>query len=52
VGKNIPSLMNVMMQLRKICNHPFLIEGVEEKEREKVRASPACQVPLHAHPSL
>uniref|UniRef100_A0A1I7WFW8 Helicase C-terminal domain-containing protein n=1 Tax=Heterorhabditis bacteriophora TaxID=37862 RepID=A0A1I7WFW8_HETBA len=25
-----PSLMNVMMELRKCCNHPFLIQGAEE----------------------
>ena len=23
----IPSLLNVMMELRKCCNHPFLIKG-------------------------
>ena len=27
--KNLPSLMNIMMELRKCCNHPFLIRGVE-----------------------
>lgn len=26
---NAPSLMNVMMELRKCCNHPFLIQGAE-----------------------
>ncbi|TDH68795.1 hypothetical protein CCR75_005397 [Bremia lactucae] len=33
-----PSLMNVLMELRKCCNHPFLVKGVEEREvkrREK-----------------
>ncbi|CAI5439291.1 unnamed protein product [Caenorhabditis angaria] len=29
-GTNAPSLMNVMMELRKCCNHPFLINGAEE----------------------
>ena len=24
----IPSLLNVMMELRKCCNHPFLIKGL------------------------
>ena len=24
----IPSLLNVMMELRKCCNHPFLIKGM------------------------
>jgi superfamily II DNA or RNA helicase len=28
---NAPSLMNVLMQLRKLCNHPFLLQGVEHK---------------------
>lgn len=25
---NIPNLMNTMMELRKCCNHPYLINGV------------------------
>ncbi|KAH3744388.1 chromodomain helicase DNA binding protein [Pelomyxa schiedti] len=29
---NVPNLLNIVMQLRKVCNHPFLIPGVEEKE--------------------
>jgi chromodomain-helicase-DNA-binding protein 7 len=28
---NAPSLMNVMMELRKCCNHPFLVRGAEER---------------------
>mmetsp|Transcript_36172 Transcript_36172/g.86986 ORF Transcript_36172/g.86986 Transcript_36172/m.86986 type:complete len:2449 (-) Transcript_36172:61-7407(-) len=28
---NAPSLMNVMMELRKCCNHPYLVRGVEER---------------------
>ncbi|OQR90058.1 chromodomain protein [Achlya hypogyna] len=33
-GSNIAvaNLMNVEMELRKCCNHPFLIRGVEQKE--------------------
>lgn len=27
----IPSMMNIMMELRKCCNHPYLITDVEEK---------------------
>ncbi|KAK3608042.1 hypothetical protein CHS0354_031028 [Potamilus streckersoni] len=27
---NIPNLMNTMMELRKCCNHPYLIKGAEE----------------------
>ena len=30
-ASNTPSLMNVMMELRKCCNHPYLIRGVEER---------------------
>jgi SNF2 family DNA or RNA helicase len=29
--RNLPNLINLSMQLRKICNHPYLIEGVENK---------------------
>lgn len=28
---NAPSLMNVVMELRKCCNHPFLIRGAEDR---------------------
>ncbi|KAJ7356040.1 choline dehydrogenase 7 [Desmophyllum pertusum] len=28
---NVPNLMNTMMELRKCCNHPFLINGAEDK---------------------
>jgi len=28
---NAPSLMNVMMELRKCCNHPYLVRGAEER---------------------
>lgn len=28
----LPSLLNIMMQLRKCCNHPYLLRGVEETE--------------------
>ncbi|XP_033117287.1 chromodomain-helicase-DNA-binding protein 8-like [Anneissia japonica] len=28
---NVPNLMNTMMELRKCCNHPFLIKGAEQQ---------------------
>ncbi|KAL7690284.1 putative chromodomain-helicase-DNA-binding protein [Plasmopara halstedii] len=31
-----PSLMNVLMELRKCCNHPFLVRGVEEREVKRL----------------
>jgi len=30
-----PKLMNIQMELRKVCNHPFLLEGVEHRETER-----------------
>lgn len=30
-----PKLMNIQMELRKCCNHPFLLDGVEAREIEK-----------------
>ncbi|CAK4318492.1 unnamed protein product [Aphanomyces euteiches] len=32
-----PSLMNIVMELRKCCNHPFLIQGVEERELHRIQ---------------
>ena len=29
---NLPKLMNVEMQLRKCCNHPWLIPGAVDRE--------------------
>ncbi len=26
-GSNVPNLLNTMMELRKCCNHPYLING-------------------------
>ena len=30
-ASNTPNLMNAMLELRKCCNHPFLINGAEER---------------------
>lgn len=35
-GGNMPKLMNIQMELRKCCNHPFLISGVEQSEMENL----------------
>ncbi|OHT13629.1 SNF2 family N-terminal domain containing protein [Tritrichomonas foetus] len=39
-GGALPSLLNLMMQLRKVCNHPFLLKGatnsIEKKVAEKL----------------
>lgn len=34
-----PKLMNIQMELRKCCNHPFLLEGIEQRENEKAFAT-------------
>jgi SNF2 family DNA or RNA helicase len=31
-----PKLMNIQMELRKVCNHPFLLEGVEHRESDRL----------------
>ena len=31
---SLPKLMNIQMELRKCCNHPYLITGVEQKEMD------------------
>ena len=41
----VPSLMNVMMQLRKVCNHPWLVDGVEETA---VRDDAGDQIAINA----
>ncbi|KAL6058337.1 Chromodomain-helicase-DNA-binding protein 9 [Balamuthia mandrillaris] len=35
---NVPNLINIMMELRKCCNHPYLISGAEEKIFANARA--------------
>ena len=41
---NQPHLINVEMQLRKCCNHPYLIAGVEDKENATASAESAGPV--------
>ncbi|KAL3700060.1 hypothetical protein R1sor_018082 [Riccia sorocarpa] len=36
-SSNIPSLRNVAMELRKVCNHPFLCDGFEDDYVSKYR---------------
>ncbi|XP_061695870.1 chromodomain-helicase-DNA-binding protein 7 isoform X2 [Syngnathoides biaculeatus] len=38
-GGGVPNLLNTMMELRKCCNHPYLINGAEEKIIEEFRDS-------------
>ncbi|KAH0798843.1 SNF2 family N-terminal domain containing protein [Histomonas meleagridis] len=36
-SKELPSLQNLMMQLRKVCNHPFLIHDAEDGVIKEMR---------------
>uniref|UniRef100_A0A8R1DML0 Uncharacterized protein n=1 Tax=Caenorhabditis japonica TaxID=281687 RepID=A0A8R1DML0_CAEJA len=52
-GTSAPSLMNVMMELRKCCNHPFLINGAEETIMNDFRAAhPTWDEETLAHRAL
>ena len=39
--ENAPMLRNVAMELRKVCNHPFLCEGVEEDYAKRMKEAAA-----------
>jgi chromodomain-helicase-DNA-binding protein 7 len=45
---NMPKLMNIQMELRKCCNHPFLVHGVEDREYENLETNVTqTKVPGH-----
>ncbi|XP_075685073.1 chromodomain-helicase-DNA-binding protein 8 isoform X1 [Rhinoderma darwinii] len=45
---NTPNLLNTMMELRKCCNHPYLITGAEEKILFDFReATPVIPIDFH-----
>ena len=33
VEKSGPALRNAEMELRKCCNHPYLVDGIEDQAR-------------------
>lgn len=39
---NVPKLNNIMMQIRKVCNHPFLIPGVEDRMAAEKKMEPGA----------
>lgn len=43
-SKDMPRLLNLMMQVRHVCNHPFLIKGAEEKIVTKASGKPVEEV--------
>lgn len=46
---NSPSLMNVVMELRKCCNHPYLIKGAEDRILEEAAAKLKGQKDEHGN---
>lgn len=48
-SSNVPNLMNTMMELRKCCNHPFLINGAEEKIMSEYNLVVNKKVDRHMH---
>ncbi|KAM8793631.1 chromodomain-helicase-DNA-binding protein 8-like [Eudromia elegans] len=46
---NMPNLLNTMMELRKCCNHPYLINGAEEKILAEFREPGPAQAPHELH---
>ncbi|XP_041454100.1 chromodomain-helicase-DNA-binding protein 8-like isoform X2 [Lytechinus variegatus] len=53
---NLPNLMNTMMELRKCCNHPFLINGGEEQIIKEFRTAERMPdetiISVHVNPLL
>lgn len=35
INKSSPAMQNLLMQLRKICNHPYMFQGIEEEGSEE-----------------
>lgn len=38
-GSSVPNLLNTMMELRKCCNHPYLINGMNTHTLPKLSSS-------------
>ena len=38
-SRNTPQLRNICMELRKVCNHPFLCDGLEDDYTERRRSA-------------
>ena len=47
----MPSLVNLQMELRKACNHPWLIKGVEEQDTAVAEAEAAASANPSEAPS-
>ena len=49
-GTNMPTLNNISMELRKCCNHPFLIDGMSAAIPHQ--SSAHFRLELRVHPTL
>ncbi|CAG0888582.1 unnamed protein product, partial [Darwinula stevensoni] len=49
---NVPNLMNTMMELRKCCIHPYLINGAEEQIQEDWRRDHGEDSEVYYHAML
>lgn len=45
------ALMNTIVQLRKLCNHPFMFQAIEEKYCEHVGTQGSGVITGYAHQS-
>ena len=48
----LPSLLNIQIELRKCCNHPFLVQGVEESVTQGMGEDEAREAMLTASGKL
>ena len=51
-SKKVPSLINVLMQLRKVCNHPFLVPGSREAVYEDHHAAETAAALLNTNATV
>ncbi|CCI45010.1 unnamed protein product [Albugo candida] len=42
IQNGLPRLVNIQLQLRQCCNHPFLIKGVEDRELSELGPEPSA----------
>jgi chromodomain-helicase-DNA-binding protein 7 len=48
-GRDAPTLRNLCMELRKVCNHPLLCDGVESEIQERYAILHGCLLVLADH---
>mmetsp|Transcript_2659 Transcript_2659/g.4794 ORF Transcript_2659/g.4794 Transcript_2659/m.4794 type:complete len:1931 (-) Transcript_2659:2818-8610(-) len=46
-AKNVGNLRNIVMELRKCCNHPYLIKGVEQIEVAALKSTDEAKIMNH-----